>query len=65
MTVEVIDKGMYFIVLKYSGDNITLIKKQEIDFTRELPRSEFLKKLHHMESVEEVKWNDSVIKVKL
>lgn len=65
MTVEVVDKGMYFIILKYSGDNITLINKQEINFTRELPRHEFLKKLHHMESVEEVKWNDSVIKVKL
>lgn len=65
MTVEVIDKGMYFIILKYSGDNITLIGDQKVDFTRELPRGEFLKKLYHMESIEEVKWNDQIIKVKL
>jgi hypothetical protein len=65
MTVEVVEKATHYIILKYSGDNITLLNAQQADFTRELPRAEFLKKLNHMQSVEEAKWNETVIKVKL
>lgn len=65
MTVEVIEKATHYIILKYSGDNITLLNAQQADFTREMPRAEFLKKLNHMQSVEEAKWNETVIKVKL
>ena len=65
MTVEVVEKATHYIILKYSGDNITLLNAQQADFTREMPRAEFLKKLNHMQSVEEAKWNETVIKVKL
>lgn len=65
MTVEVVEKSTHYIILKYSGDNITLLNAQQADFTREMPRAEFLKKLNHMQSVEEAKWNETVIKVKL
>ena len=65
MTVEVIEKGGHHIILKYSGDNITLLNAQQADFTREMSRAEFLKKLNHMQSVEEAKWNKTLIRVKL
>jgi hypothetical protein len=65
MTVEVIEKASHYIILKYSGDNIMLLNAQQADFTREMPRAEFLKKLNHMQSVEEAKWNETIIKVKL
>ena len=65
MTVEVVEKATHYIILKYSGDNITLLNAQQADFTREMPRAEFLKKLNHMQSVEEAKWNETIIKVKL
>lgn len=65
MIVEVIEKASHYIILKYSGDNITLLNAQQADFTREMSRAEFLKKLNHMQSVEEAKWNETIIKVKL
>lgn len=65
MIVEVIEKASHYIILKYSGDNITLLDNQQADFTREMPKAEFLKKLNHMQSVEEAKWNETIIKVKL
>lgn len=65
MTVEVVEKTKYYIILKYSGDNIMLVNAQQADFTREMSRAEFLKKLNHMQSVEEAKWNETIIKVKL
>jgi hypothetical protein len=65
MNVEVKEKGDYHIVLSYSGDNITLLGSQQADFVRELSRADFLKKLNYMQSVEEAKWNTTVIKVRL
>lgn len=65
MTVEILEKASHYIVLKYSGDNIMLLNAQQADFTREMSRAEFLKKLNHMQSVEEAKWNTTIIKVKL
>lgn len=65
MTVEVIEKAAHYIILKYSGDNIMLVNAQQADFTREMSSAEFLKKLNHMQSVEEAKWNETLIQVKL